>query len=915
MSKETVINGRTQRARVDKAATDLGGWLYAGVLGLLLLAAFGLRTVNLHLADLTFDEVATVFVARRTLEDVIRYVMGAVREHPPFYYLLMSLWMRWAGVSEFAIRFPSALAGVLTVSWGTKLGRRFFGKRQALWVAALCALAPFSVWAGRNGRMYALVLLLAVVMMERWLRWAERPDWHHGLAYTSLAVVGVMTHYYLVLLWAVQGLLLLLLRRETRAIRKPWIAIMGAMTLGVGAFIVISPGVQAMVLEVAGRFPVRHFRPNELRILITDLYLWGYRPELVYAGLLGLGLTLAGWGVAGTRKPSTAVILAAWGLAPLIFLHFVPEKLEARYLTPIFPALAFGIAALLTRLPHALLRGLAGVGLLWFCAWRLPVMIGHTDTSFSSRIETLHTAAQPGDGLLMNGPWPSLLLTYYEPPEGLAVHAVPAAAPPGFSEAVDVPRLIDILDTHDRLWVSYGAIHWTDPDYSVSRWLAENAYCVFERYGMALCVPLADSLIETSEATAFGGGVNLLRAASDRHEAQTGDVVRALLEFEGEHLDRSIALTLALLHGDGTVWQEQDFHLGPMHQSPNAQLPQTWREQRGFLIQPGIPPGEYTMALRVYRDGVSIHDWVPVSFLRITGGATGPDLTRLLPHHELDVHVGADSGLIITGFQPDSHRFMQGYTAGFSLWWQVRQSSQAETLHVRLVGPETTEVEILPLGPSFYPGPVWQPGDIIRQSITLDLGDTLPAGKYMIQVRTEAAQGAETGAESTAQTAGDWSDVATIHVEARSRAYRAPLLRSRRAAQFGHTLQLQGFRLGQARPSAGEATSLTVYWKALERPDRVYAVFNHLRAPDGTVVWQGDSWPQGGIYTTDRWLAGEVVAESYTIQLPADLSPGIYTLYMGAYDPTTGDRLEARTAGGEKLINNELALFEWNIKR
>ena len=92
-------------------------------------------------------------------------------------------------------------------------------------------------------------------------------------------------------------------------------------------------------------------------------------------------------------------------------------------------------------------------------------------------------------------------------------------------------------------------------------------------------------------------------------------------------------------------------------------------------------------------------------------------------------------------------------------------------------------------------------------------------------------------------------------------------------------------------------------------------MFNHLRAIDGTVVWQEDSWPQAGIYTTNHWLAGEVVAEGYTITLPATLPPGTYTLYTGVYDPATEGRLPGLDDRGQSLLNDEFALFELDITR
>ncbi|MFN2286313.1 MAG: glycosyltransferase family 39 protein, partial [Anaerolineae bacterium] len=237
------------------------GTTFRIVLGmaLLLLLAFALRVWEVGTADLTFDEVATYYVAHRSVGEMVRYVMGAAREHPPFYYLIMSLWMRVAGTSEFVLRYPSVLIGVLTVVWSFRVGRRL-GPRGDWWSALLSAVLPFSLWSGRTGRMYGLVLLLSLLVMESWLRWLERPGWRRWLVFVVLSLVAAMTHYYLVLLWPVQGVLLILLPRATRSIRKPWLA----TALGIGAvvlaFVAVSPGIRTMVLEVARRFPGQFWR-------------------------------------------------------------------------------------------------------------------------------------------------------------------------------------------------------------------------------------------------------------------------------------------------------------------------------------------------------------------------------------------------------------------------------------------------------------------------------------------------------------------------------------------------------------------------------------------------------------------------------------------------------------------------------
>lgn len=887
-------------------------------MALLLLLAFALRVWEVGAADLTFDEVATFFVAHRSVGEMVRYVMGAAREHPPVYYVLMSLWMRWAGTSEFAVRYPSVLIGVLAVVWSFRVGRRV-GPRggwwsAAFWSAILCAVTPFSLWVGRTGRMYGLVLLLALMVMEGWLRWLERPGWRRWLGFVALSLIAAMTHYYLALLWPVQALLLLVLPRATRPIRKPWLATALGIGVIVGAFMAVSPGIRAMAFDVARRFPGRWWRVQAWGFVFADFYFWGYRPELVWLVWAGLGFTLAGWIVCARRNPLTGVLLAAWGVIPLLLASLVPESLETRYLTPIFPPVMFGIAALLARLRGRALQLIAACAVWAFALWRAPLLYGNPNTDFSTRMQTLYVAAQPGDALVMNGPWPTLLLNYYPQPDFLRVYAVPPAAPPGFSAETDIPQLEQIIHEHPRIWVSYGAIQWADPQYSVSRWLAEHTYRVYERAGMALHLSPTGDMVEARADISLGSRVTLRRATVDRQVGQVGDAVRVGLALEGQALDRDVYVTLGLLDDYGNVWQQRKVNLGPLHQPGQSQLPDRWDERLGLWLLPGLPPGDYTLALQVEGDAVvmgdaaSHHGWIPLTSFHVEAGVAQAGLAGLLPNDTRAMPV-FDKTLTVVGVEPYTAKSMQGYPVGFALWWQASQTTAASQVWVRLVGPQRWDAGVYALGPDFYPPAMWQPGEVVRQNIAFRLPDDLAAGRYRVQVQTQTAEGVVLPVGET----DNWVELFTFVVEARTRAFTPPLSRTRQDVRFGEVLRLRGYRLERQTVRPGESVALTVYWQAMEPPPQMYAVFNHLRLPDTTSLWHGDSWPQAGLYTTEHWRKNEVVAEAYTIVIPADAPPGDYPLYTGVYNPFTGDRLPAVTPQGERLPNDEFILLTLSV--
>jgi hypothetical protein len=76
---------------------------------------------------------------------------------------------------------------------------------------------------------------------------------------------------------------------------------------------------------------------------------------------------------------------------------------------------------------------------------------------------------------------------------------------------------------------------------------------------------------------------------------------------------------------------------------------------------------------------------------------------------------------------------------------------------------------------------------------------------------------------------------------------------------------------------------LTLYWQALlsEQPD--YTRFVHLFDPDTeAVVSQNDGQPRNNSYPTSQWLAGEIVADTITLDL-TDVPPGAYEIATGFY--------------------------------
>ncbi|WP_420644325.1 ArnT family glycosyltransferase [Candidatus Leptofilum sp.] len=109
-----------------------------------------------------------------------------------------------------------------------------------------------------------------------------------------------------------------------------------------------------------------------------------------------------------------------------------------------------------------------------------------------------------------------------------------------------------------------------------------------------------------------------------------------------------------------------------------------------------------------------------------------------------------------------------------------------------------------------------------------------------------------------------------------------------REAFWGEKIALTGYRAEVKE----NQVRVTLAWQALAEMTREYTAFVHLLDAEGNLVAQLDRPPEG--YPTTVWQLGELVQDTYTIQLPADLPPGRYMVQTGFYHlPTLANLGEA----------------------
>ena len=101
---------------------------------------------------------------------------------------------------------------------------------------------------------------------------------------------------------------------------------------------------------------------------------------------------------------------------------------------------------------------------------------------------------------------------------------------------------------------------------------------------------------------------------------------------------------------------------------------------------------------------------------------------------------------------------------------------------------------------------------------------------------------------------------------------------------------------------------VSLWWQALAKMDKDYTAFIRLTDADGRVLASEDRVMLLGDLPTSFWPLGLVVKNEYGLLLPADATPGDYTITVGIYSWETGERLPVWDERGRREAGDTLQL-------
>jgi hypothetical protein len=273
-----------------------------------------------------------------------------------------------------------------------------------------------------------------------------------------------------------------------------------------------------------------------------------------------------------------------------------------------------------------------------------------------------------------------------------------------------------------------------------------------------------------------------------------------------------------------------------------------------------------------------------------------------------DILYGSEARLI--GIALDRPSVSPGEWLNVTCCWTARQAMARDyTVFVHLLGRENLVVGAITTYPVLgrFPTSLWPVGRAFCDTIPVRVEAWAPVPElYGVEV---GLYDAKTDDRLEAADAPSGQAIAPP-VVGRVRVAPAQPLRvaPQRATQADYgPVALIGFDAPQQARS-GEPVHVRLYWRAIAPMALDYAVFVHLVASSGELAVQADSEPRSGAFPTSAWVAGDVIPDDHTLNLPADLAPGEYSLRVGLYLSPDGPRLPLRSPDGDSLLLGELQI-------
>ena len=329
-------------------------------------------------------------------------------------------------------------------------------------------------------------------------------------------------------------------------------------------------------------------------------------------------------------------------------------------------------------------------------------------------------------------------------------------------------------------------------------------------------------------------------------------------------------------------------------------------------VPPATPAGQYTLELGVYQ--LESGDRLPIlnadsghrrTSARFPLSVGVPD--QMPTTADLTIERVLKRSLVpnleLVGYDLEQRAVLAGESAGVRLYWQAHGAiDHGLRLQLEVQGEDGTShaQEAFDLTSTDYPPTRWRPDELLGAWYYPSTPENMLTGEVILKLDL-----LDEGGRSVLPRP---VELLALWVQSAAPRFDAPLrIDQPIKVSLGEQITLWAYEL-DCTAQAGEAASVTLYWKAEQKVDTAYKVFVHLYDGQGGILAQSDGQPGLGTRPTTTWERGEFVADRHFITIPPDAELGSYELGVGLYDPQSGKRVPVFDPEGELVPQDRIIL-------
>jgi hypothetical protein len=469
----------------------------------------------------------------------------------------------------------------------------------------------------------------------------------------------------------------------------------------------------------------------------------------------------------------------------------------------------------------------------------------------------------------------------------------------------------------DRLWVYRIYDTVTDPGGDIRRWLDEHGILFEDRVfsgesqlrvqGFLTGRDPRAGVDRAMEEGLDDGSLRLVGVASLPPKVEVGGALDLALVWEVAFPpDEDVVLFAGLFDEQGQRWAQTDERpLGSRYPAAAWQEGTRVRTPLRIIVPPHTPPGRYRLEVGWYRFQDGQPAWLPwksgerlaLGEVEVVLPAGWPPAS--LPEGAQPVNVTVGEGVRLLGFDAPLLEVYPGESLALDLFWQALVDGPGAGPAVLQLQDDAGQVLAEAVSAPVVgraPFVALTAGQTVRDPVSFALPGELPPGVYNLVLGRRRPDGAWLPVRRGPFPLGSTYPLATVRTLGRPLNLDPPDVQQPVEARFGEEIGLVGYDL----ESSSSTLQLALHWQALAPVELGYKLFVHLVGEGGPsdIHAQTDVYPS---LPTTAWIPDEILSDEIALRLAADLAPGRYTLLVGWYDESSGQRLPAIDVAGNSL--------------